>query len=149
MKPKILTLLFITLNSCSFIDSEHYSVDPKLKPFVDQFYNEAMNRKIRLQKDRLYVSVGDISGSYQAITVRDEIVKVMVAPWVVNRFHKNDSATFYQLQYVIYHELGHALLHRGHTYGVKSIMDVDGKIQDEYSNNKALRKELINELFKR
>lgn len=153
---KIIFLFFsITLLGCSdLIDERHFEVDERLIPFVNNFYKEAKKQNVKIQHDYLIALIdndqaGDVLGESEK---NSSIPKIHIN----SQFFKTndydytyDSVGFYSIQYIVYHELGHALLYRGHVYDHRSIMEPGGEgfTMNEYYSWASVRVKLNKELF--
>lgn len=157
---KIKTLipsLILIFSSCTILDVEHYSIDPRLKVFVDDFYSDAWRFKVNLQKERLYVIVEDYGNLDRAGLSfgGDDIRSISISKKLIDNYElKKDSLSFYKIKYTVYHELGHALLYREHeNENTKSIMTANSEWESVFSCECAYkngeREFLIRELFKR
>jgi len=132
-----LTIISFILSSCisDFDQTIEYRIDSRLTKYVDSFHERS-----GLEKYNLLVIVtplkelglSSVNGSQRVITINETAVEI----W--------DSRPIL-LEFVIYHELGHALLNRGHCGG-ESIMNDDLK-PNYYEFDSLKREQLINELF--
>lgn len=129
----IFSSFIVLVSSCTFIDDISYRVtEPELQVIVDEFFKEAELRNVKIPKENLIVcyneklraNCGGLSTNYGAQRM------VQINP----KF--KDTRIF---KHVIFHELGHSLLGRGHV-SHPSIM------QDELTEPK-MSKEFIDELF--
>lgn len=154
MKKPFIILLFSLFGCSDLIDESHFEVDKRLLPFVNNFYNEARKNKINIQHNYLIALIDEqsleINGSSE---VNSSIPKIHIN----SKFFKendgyvqgNDSIGFYSIQYVVFHELGHALLYRGHVSDFMSIMNPGGEgfTMDEYYSCDSVRVKLNKGLF--
>lgn len=145
---KFLVIVF-TCSSCSdLIDQDHYYVAPELKVFVDRFYSEASVRGITIGKENVEVLIGDIKSS-NSVEGRSTESNVVIDKkfYESNIGHSwNDKFDSLDVEYVVFHELGHYLLHRDHENKF-TIMTPDGTYKGDYQSDSIKRKLLIDELF--
>lgn len=144
---KYLFFVFLFLTACDFTDQIHVSVEPRLMPFYKSFIKNGLIRGIDLSESNVYVGFGDLRQKvYLGLTEYDGIVRITIDSGFYNSY-KNNERGLKRIEYIVYHELGHALLNRQHTLDY-SIMN--GSVNmSEYSHNQYLRKKLIDELFKK
>lgn len=145
MRP-IITIILFALCSCTDFDQTlSYQVDPKLAPFVDSFYAEAQKRGITLYKDNLIVRFTDnCPGCNGRSTVEGDQRVVVINRWSYDGYITDSAA----IEFLVFHELGHALLYRPHNDPALSIMAADAPLRI-YKGNDSLRTVLINELFRK
>ena len=142
---KYTLFLLITCASCTFVDDYEYRVDSNLKRYVDQFYNDANSHNVHLLKDNLVVTTREGVADERHVTgyaVMENQIMAVLDQGVVNRLIERQDTI--SLKYIVYHELGHALLRRQHTPEY-SIMRTPGPWA-EFGDIKE-RPNLINELF--
>ena len=137
-------IIILLLTSCNLgMDDYTYSVQPELLPYVETFYKEAEQRGVTILKENLTVVIRPVSSSGLAVHDANGNRIVYINP---DSFYANSDILENQREYLIFHELAHALLNRRHvkTY---SIMNYDkaGEILSDYSTGS--REELLNELF--
>lgn len=92
-----------------------YKVPAELSPLVDNFISEAARRGYTIQKNNLIIeynigSDGELCGSCNS-TALDPGVQKIITIYNVNPCWFNDQ----QLETLVFHELGHCILGRGHT----------------------------------
>lgn len=136
--------LLLILSSCVFTDENHFDIEDSLKPYVDKFYAEATARGQKIQHDNLLAyttgalkhregaSGQSMPGGLPTIRIADDLMAL------------GDTLL---IEYVVFHELGHALLYREHQEGFTMMSTKDYLIPD-YKYRPHLRKELIDELFR-
>jgi len=154
MKTIILSVLICgSMISCTdFTEGIHYEIDPELKIFVDRFYVEAAKRNVSVGKNIIMVLSNDLNANITGIdglTIHNlneiKIDRNFVIGKLSQKYHP-DSLT---VEFVVFHEIGHLLLHREHVDdSVYSIMAPDFQWLNDYQTDPAKRKILIDELFK-
>lgn len=144
---KIPILFFaIMIAGCNFNDDLEYRIDEPLKPHVEAFFEEAAQRGIILEKINLRAiyapnTYGACPSDAWGVSKRhgdQRVIFIPEDPWLM----EEPSA----LEQLVFHELGHALLYRGHTNEF-SIMR-EAMILTAYEDDPELRKTLLDELFK-
>lgn len=133
---KLVALLFIPiLYACSLTSQEiDYKVDPSLLLILDAFYKDAEANGILLDRDyNLILSFGDTSDNVGGFSKNMGSQRTVT----INIRYKGH----HDLQWIVYHELGHSILNRGHKTGHTSIMSAD------IWNNGNLSNALITELY--
>lgn len=155
---KALIGILLLLCSCNFTDTDHWSICDEVKIHVDAFYREAAKRGIHIQHDNMQISLKKSMNEYgygargytyssnpPIITLDTDYVLDLVNRSKTSRrpHAKEDSL---QLQYLVFHELGHAVLFRDHNQGF-SIMGIPRGYEMEYANDADQRVLLIDELF--
>lgn len=149
MKYVIIAIIFC---SCAdFTDERHFEVDARLKPFVDEFYRQGKLNGLNIQRDNLIATIEkcDNPEAYGESIDDAFIPTIHIDPdFFQSVIAFNDSLSNYHIQYVVFHELGHALLKRHHTEK-RSIMQkyiVWGSA--EYASYDTTRLTLNKELFR-
>jgi hypothetical protein len=112
---------------------------------VDRFYEEAEKHGRYLRKEDLLVSVQDLPDTTPGLCAYGGINHIYIGKKFFehnynNFFSSGDSVYFEKIQYVIFHELGHCVLHRSHTNNY-SIMR---PVATDYNINNFLLHELFN-----
>lgn len=156
MKTVIISIFsLIVLTSCTdLVDQKHYYVDPKLKVFVDHFYKEATLHNVSLQDNNILITIGTIPTAANGNDVDGyaDDNKIVINSALINSAlgHSwNDDQDSLHVEYVIFHEMAHYLLHRKHlNYPNFTIMTYDSWFLGNYQTDKSDRKKLIDELFK-
>jgi len=134
-----IALLFLVSACAEFDQTLQYRIDPPFQTHVDAFFYEAEIRGVDLQKENLIVTTSkDLNRKLGQFSTCGEqrIVEII------------DYAAHYEpthLEVLMFHELGHALLRRGHTCEDNSIMCDDINLQA--FTTPAERKILLDELF--
>lgn len=105
MKTTLLTLLSIALSGCFYsgMDDDYQRIDPKLRPHVDQFVSEASARGVSIDISSLKMVIGDAGKDVGGITYYQD-----------NRIIIDSTVAEESLERIIFHEMGHLYLHRGH-----------------------------------
>lgn len=153
----ILPVLF----GCTLTDEIHFEVDPTLKIYVNNFYSQAEKHGFIFQKDNLSIGLWDLQNgkdgaygmtydqgnSYRLIKIDRKFVYDQLATFNLPDGIK-DSTHFYFIEYVVFHELGHAILGRKHIGNDKlTIMTNDNWYLGNYQSIASDRKILRDELF--
>lgn len=136
MKYFIISLLFV---GCSFQDEYYYSVNEAFVEYVDRFYLEAEKRGVEIQRYNLTVTFHEIESSGVGGRDGNGNIIVMIDP---DSWYTNADELERHREYLMFHELGHALLSRQHTTK-ESIMNPKMVSQYDESN----RDTFLNELF--
>jgi len=139
MKKLIFIALLLLLSSCfsDFDVTVEYRIDPLLQPYVDKFYQEAAQRHIELQHYDLIVSLSNI----------DEFgLTVGTSVRINDKFFYNYDEYSMEIEAVVFHELGHALLHKDHMDKQPGIMNTTVCI-DCYIDDEFLRTQYLDKLF--
>ncbi|MFN7611079.1 MAG: hypothetical protein ACK5QX_09130 [bacterium] len=130
-------IIIILLFSCSY--QREFKVDKELKVYVDSFFDLAMNKGLLIQKENLIVTLSANIGSLQGLSSKKNGQRIVE----INYYNYQNYSSDY-IEAIVFHELGHALLNRGHDDSVESLMNTSVCLSC-YSNNKEY---LIKELFK-
>lgn len=132
------------LCSCTFIDDPIHSVDPRLQPYIDQFFKEASKRGCdcypQSLRAEIYPLVGGVNGK------SFNMGPINTPPHIVIDEDYFNNASELQIERTVYHELGHALFNLEHTnnYG---LMDSDGGAYSYESYE--FRQSELDKLFKK
>ncbi len=138
----ILSILFFC--SCELIDQNHFDVEKELKPFVDNFYAESIKRGQHIQRENLMIYFSPLKGLAGESMNFTSIPTIHIDPTFFNKYSKANAPLY--IEYVVFHEMGHAMLHRDHK-DAYTIMTPNNKLIKEYSNNTQTRARLTDELF--
>lgn len=130
------SFLFLLVSCTEFLDDNHFDVHPELEYYVNRFYEEGEARGIKLQKVLLANKTYAIKGG--------ESIPGGI-PYIRISGHLLDSKDTLRIEYVVFHELGHALLYRDHQDN--SIMSTNDYMIPQYKTNPVIREELIDELW--
>jgi len=145
MKALKLITTALILTSCSMLDEDHFDVEDRLKPYVEQFYQEAAARGKKIQHQNLLVwetYALSQKGGAAGQSFPGSIPSVRIASDLL------DEGDTLKIKFVVFHELGHALLYRGHAGEYDfSIMVPNDYLIGDFKTKPGLRKELIDELF--
>lgn len=140
MKTLVYFFLGAICVSCNFIDDEYSVIPPDSKLIVDQFFKIAHEKGVRV--DPMALKIYYVNGGLEGFvagkaTISKEIINIDTTStaWIVNP------------ESVLFHELGHIYLHRGHDDAsidghAKSIMNTYG-----VSYWPKIRQYYIDELF--
>lgn len=142
---KKLLFIIVLISGCTFTDELHYSVDPKLKPIVDRFFAEARAHGFNYEGYSATIMLDDIETS--GLTIQHEIPVVKVDR---NYFNERVNGTEYQrlcLEYIVFHELGHAWISPEHVEGDEDLMSAFGPIH-QYAKYPEKREAMLNRFFK-
>ena len=116
MKIKIiyLTAVILLFLGCSKIEFDQ--IDPELQPYFDQFLKDAAARGIQFTDEELNITMNinnivdpNILGLCQQQPDLYGAVSIDAYYW--------RTSTETTRQFIVYHELGHCILKRGHTDG--------------------------------
>ncbi|GHM98826.1 hypothetical protein WSM22_03160 [Cytophagales bacterium WSM2-2] len=135
MKKPVFVLLLL-LTRCSFIDEHHFEICPEARFYVDQFYSEAHTRGILIPKENLIVKIEE--SGLLGITYHGVPSRVLLS---ASLFEKDSLF----IEYVVFHEMGHAVLNREHCKAY-SVMNPNRYVS-EFRQNPSEHKKLIDELF--
>jgi hypothetical protein len=139
-------LILLVLCSCDYTDADHWEVAPELKDAVDQFYIQSAARGIYLQHQNMQMGIGQLEVPAVGRSYGMDPPVVIIDETFLRRLNfPRDSL---MLQYIVFHELGHAMLGRDHANGF-TIMTPHDETMANYCSNAKERNELINELFRR
>lgn len=141
----ILVITLISISSCTSFDQElTYYVEPELQIHVDKFYEEAAKRNFSLEKYNLMVVFDDnLRPSGLSKKVGDQRV-VYIQRETYNFYMGRNEIEV--IEFLIAHELGHALLYKPHDNIENSIMNQSTSMHS-YEGNPAKRKEMLDYLF--
>jgi len=138
--------------SCTVEDQDHYYVAPELEPFVNNFYKRAKEYGIELQRNNLSVALGHLAYSNEVhgsngMTNTNTGVTIDVN-FVTQKLSSGVRSDSIQVEYVVFHELGHFLLHRNHISPENyTIMTAQSSYLGDYRSYPDKREKLIDELF--
>ncbi len=136
MKMSGFIVLFLLLFSCQ--EETQFSVQPELQSYVDEFFFQAKIHGLLIEKKNLIVkSSTDIGVNSGMCTTHSGQRTANIAQYIVSADSENPLRT----KIVVFHELGHALLFRGHVDTRKSIMNTSA------CSNCEIDEEYLNELF--
>ena len=137
---KSLILLALFLGACEFDQTLEYQIDPRIENTVNEFFKEAEARGVFIPKENLKaIIVKKLDGNYgQARTNGDQRIILLIEICTLwDRPHQ---------EVIVFHELGHALLKRGHTCENNSIMCDQVKLS-AFIGDPDKRRILLDELF--
>ncbi len=150
-KSAFLALVVLLLGACAKDDGPQFFVDSSIRPYFERFEEEAALRNLNLNLDSMM-----ISGDIRVITSQDVIgqcghTENEPSVVIVDKFYW-DAASDLEREFVIFHELGHCALSRGHTdvsdgqgNCVSIMTSGTGSCSINYSA--ATRDKLLDELF--
>ena len=156
--PQIRTLILISaltilgISSCTMEDQNHYYVTPELQPFVAHFYQRAGANGLNLQRNNVSVTLGELAFSEDphgsnGLTNAQTGVTLDVN-FVTQKLSTGSHTDSIQVEYVVFHELGHYLLHREHlSPDYYTIMTAKSSYLGDYRSYPEKREKLIQELF--
>ena len=135
--------------------STEYLVDERLKTYVDEFYVQGAKRGKKLPKDNLVITLKKglyDDGSVLGVTyLKDHRLfgEKQIKVFIDEAYFYRDDIESDCKETIIFHELGHALLNRGHSDQNISIMHTNSRYHcykmDYY--NKLDRDVMLDELF--
>lgn len=145
MKAITFIALAISLSSCFYsgMDDDYTYIQPEIRPYYDNFLQEAEKRGIVLDTYCIKIDFGPMSHAGQQGVTTYNIKQIKI-----------DSSSYRWKNYpesLIFHELGHLLLRREHNdhrvdYNPTSIMDSQ-EIPEYEVGRPDLREYYLNELF--
>jgi len=153
MKTLILITVAVSLmTSCTKEKQTTHYIEPSLRCFYDSFIKEANARNVKFARDASELGMYSfkLKGWNEGITYYDDnqifISKVLVDSNLGHSY--NDHVDSLEVQYVVWHELGHYLLGRGHVGdSVVSIMTPESSYKLKYMHKANIRNTMNNELF--
>lgn len=150
---KKIILLTTLLSSCTFIDEDRSHIDKELRPFYDSFMREVRARNIPLRRSEIGLNLyaGPLKYPRDGVTMYDEreivINELRVRTDLGHSY--NNHVDSMEIQYIVYHELAHYFLDRGHLPDtVLTIMTPDGAHLIDYMRKPDIATKLNKELFK-
>lgn len=139
----ILSLCLICL-SCSIDPTIEYSIDPYLAPYLETFYSEGEARGITFQKEALIMKFDEtltvVDETHPGVSIPGSRQKAVYFSPIIKDY------AFSKREIVIFHELGHALLNRGHSNDPTSLMYFKPDLNVDFADP-VIRKKLLDELF--
>lgn len=148
----IFALVIAGTSSCTMEDQNHYYVTPELQPFVENFYKHAGSFGLDLQRNNVVVVLGKLAFSEDphgsnGVTNAQTGVTLDVN-FVTQKLATGSHTDSIQVEYVVFHELGHYLLHRNHLSPENyTIMTAKSSYLGDYRSYPEKRERLIRELF--
>ena len=119
MQLLLFTMLFYGCIS-PFSDQRIYSVPDELTYYYDSFVNDAKKHGINYSNADIVIQLVDFDAGLSGLHAdRSDYIKQIQIDRDVYNANKSDTST---LKWLIYHELGHALLNRDHLQDCNSIM---------------------------
>src|SRR6187551_2795646 len=98
-------LIILIFGSCMDVD---FQVDPRLKPYFNQFAVDAKEYGVTIDRDNLIMTLKDLRPGKHGL----------YSPAIFQKYVYIDSTTFFTrpeiVNLIVYHELGHAFLGRDH-----------------------------------
>jgi hypothetical protein len=142
LKSLLIIGLILSLASCYMCDDPIYCIEPELSPYVLKFYEEAEARGIALQRDNLVVVRK--AGLKQFGLTRHGLGQTMC--WINKGFAEAYPEYSAELEVIVFHELGHALLDLKHIDGHRNLMESTPNIT-YYRGKPEVRSKTLDELF--
>lgn len=148
----VFVLLMMGASSCTMEDQNHYYVAPELQPFVVDFYKRAGSYGLRLQHNNVAVVLGKLAFSEEAHgsngLTNSQTGVTLDVNFVTQKLATGLRTDSIQVEYVVFHELGHYLLHRDHlSPDHYTIMTAQSSYLGDYRSYPEKREKLIQELF--
>ncbi len=121
MKSILFILLLIPFGCSSLIDEPQISIDPIAKPAYDNFLRVALSHGYDFRNYNLIIEVDNTPSGKNGLSFYDDpIPKIVLSKSYVDGL--KDQLTWaypdpnipYYLEVIIFHELGHTFLLRGH-----------------------------------
>lgn len=148
----LIVLVCMCAASCAVEDQDHYYVAPELQPFVNDFYKRAYEHGMNLQKSNVSITLGTLAYSNEVhgsngMTNPSTGITLDVN-FVTQKLSTGVHTDSIQVEYVVFHELGHFLLHRDHLSPENyTIMTAQSSYLGDYRSYPEKRVKLIEELF--
>ncbi len=140
----------LLVSSCSKDEVTEFFVQTELQPYFDSFVEEALLRGKSLDMTRVNGVIEDIEGTQvlgrcEQASESGNFVTIDAAFW--------NKATYWEKEYVIFHELGHCVLDRRHLEdqnpdGTCVSMMQSGTSDCRMTYNAQTRSKYLDELFK-
>lgn len=125
MKKAVIIIIAGIMVSCNFDPTIEYRIYPGLQPYIDQFFIEAEKRDRIIPKENLdlelYDGLAKKEGDWGQSQRRGQQRLVLIDKEYFDFNTENNYPL--RIEAIVFHELGHALLHRGHT-DAQSIMNI-------------------------
>jgi len=151
---KLFLLSLISLGIWSCYGGNSVDVDPELREYVDRFNEEArtrgLNFEVRIEEIDIKLAEifsSGVLGQCVSNEDRNDAIQIDQSYW------KEPTTTDLDKEFVVFHELGHCVLNRGHI----NAADIDGICSSIMYNgnstnctleyNAENREDLIDELF--
>jgi hypothetical protein len=144
MKPTYFSLLCIIMIACNEPEFGSGFIDPKLKPYLNSFLEEAQSRGFNIDASKLTLRFGTYPGADAAANMRTYEILV--------DSNSYDWKSGILREQLLYHEFGHLFLKRKHDDSrigryPKSIMAAEDDPYYECRSCRNRRTYYINELF--
>lgn len=150
-KSALFAVLILLLGACAKDDGPQFFVDSSIKPYFDRFEEEAALRNLNINLDSMMIS-GDIRViNSQNVIGQCGHTESEPSVVIVDKFYW-DAADDLEREFVIFHELGHCALFKGHNDisdgqgNCVSIM-TSGTGSCKINYNTSTRKALLDQLF--
>jgi hypothetical protein len=149
MSRKFLSLLFfffLLFFSCQKESDSIQKIDPPFQEYIDRFAKEASSRGVNVNLQSLVVTFSDTLQNYCGYGVSNSVQ-------ISSRVNCWQNQTDANKEILMFHELGHAILHRSHDNSILSngdykTMMLDGNQFSLYSEDTPeRRKYYLDELF--
>jgi len=150
-KSTLFAVLILLLASCAKDEGPQYFVDGSIRPYFERFMDEAALRNLNIDLDSMMIS-GDIRViNSQNVIGQCGHTESEPSVVIVDKFYW-DAADDLEREFVIFHELGHCALFKGHN----DISDAQGNCVSIMTSGTssciinytpATRKALLDELF--
>jgi hypothetical protein len=149
-KVRVIVGILLIMVSCNVAPEKsqstyQYVIDERLQCYVESFFLEAKTRGILLKEENLIVLITDSIPIDNAIgiSLEDSLGQRFVG--IHSEFYLIYSYRKFQMEMVVFHELGHAFLKREHNNHY-SIMNTKAP-SSIYAYDSIKRKLLLHELF--
>jgi len=143
-KSAVIIMLF---GGCSSASLNHFVVEPRLTPYTNQFFREAHLRGVSVARKRVIVSIKSLpvkTGAWGMTYYKNPVEIVVDQKFYLKNCGTKEGRLL--IEFIVFHEFGHALLHRPHT-AAYSVMNAKLLEIVDYSCKPVCRKILIDELF--
>lgn len=141
MKTILLFALIMVGCSCE----TEWKVEEDFRPIVDSFFEEGNRFGVPLDKTNLIVMFGDPGPGVAGRAIQDGFQRVVIISPKYWNYNWNEDQVQLTREYILFHELGHALLRRSHNTEY-SMMNQKGPVSD-YCNKPEQREVLHREMF--
>jgi Zn-dependent peptidase ImmA (M78 family) len=139
-------IIILALTSCSLFEEPHWDIETDLSVWVEKFYTEAEKRGKIIQRQYLTVQF-DGHIKYAGVSERGRHIVKINSAFFYQHFTINKDS--FAVEYVVFHELGHALMDKRHVDSY-AIMNNCCKTLNVYTHKDSadFRVKMMDKLFK-